>query len=321
VSTTSLPPDEPRNVLFIGSDRSDFEAIERFLFKDRQGPIRAHWAKKLSSALATLEKTRFAAILVNLPLLNYGGSGVLDAVRAAAAIAPIVVIAGAQSEPAARMALKRGAHDYLIKERLEARPFSHTLKNLIDRKSKAGAEMAGAGGKAATAARIAPQSMPSKIERRVRGRRAEDKLQEQNARLDAALANMPHGLCMFDADRRLVLNNSRYAEMYSLPPNLLVPGTSLESIIAYRNQIGNAPLDFPGYASHDGIEFKQEGNSLFEFMLEDGRTIRVNHLVLKDGGYVATHEDITKAVLSSTLRILGAAFGLAVQTRVQKIAC
>src|SRR5262245_45470343 len=62
-------------------------------------------------------------------------------------------------------------------------------------------------------------------------------------RLDATLANVPHGLCMFDADRRLLMSNSRYAEMYRLPPELLVPGTALESIIAYRHKIGNGPVD------------------------------------------------------------------------------
>jgi len=140
--------------------------------------------------------------------------------------------------------------------------------------------------------RVASQGIPLELDHQTRTKQAGD------ARLDAALANIPHGLCMFDADRRLLLNNSRYAEMYNLPPDLLVPGTPLESILAYRHRIGNAPLDFPSYASHHGIEFKQEGNSLFEFKLEDGRTIRINHLVLSSGGYVATHEDVTDAVRS-----------------------
>ena len=117
-------------------------------------------------------------------------------------------------------------------------------------------------------------------------------------RLHATLANVPHGLCMFDVDRRLVLSNSRYAEMYRLPAELLVPGTSLATIVAYRTRIGNAPANFPGYVTHDGIAFNQEGNSLFEFMLQDGRTIRINHLALEDGGYIATHEDVTEAVRS-----------------------
>ena len=103
---------------------------------------------------------------------------------------------------------------------------------------------------------------------------------------------------MFDADKCLLLSNARYGEMYRLPPELLAPGTPLAEIIAYRREIGNAPLDFPSYATHDGIDFNKEGNSLFEFMLQDGRTIRINHRVLKSGGYVATHEDVTDAVRS-----------------------
>src|SRR5258708_15289243 len=118
----------------------------------------------------------------------------------------------------------------------------------------------------------------------------------EEERLDAALANVPHGLCMFDADRRLLVCNSRYGEMYRLPPDLVLPGTPLAKIVAYRAQISNAPVNFPGYATHDGIDFSKEGNSLFEFRVQDGRTIRVNHLALKDGGYVATHEDVSAAV-------------------------
>jgi len=144
---------------------------------------------------------------------------------------------------------------------------------------------------AATDGAKAP-STSSELDQQAPARHVEDE------RLGAALANVPHGLCMFDADKRLLLSNSRYGEMYSLPPELLLPGTPLARIVAYREQIGNAPVNFPGYATHDGIHFKKEGNSLFEFMLQDGRAIRVNHLVLKDGGYVATHEDVTDAVRS-----------------------
>ena len=41
---------------------------------------------------------------------------------------------------------------------------------------------------------------------------AEEALAEQNERFDAALTNMPHGLCMFEPDKRLILCNAAYAE-------------------------------------------------------------------------------------------------------------
>ena len=46
----------------------------------------------------------------------------------------------------------------------------------------------------------------------------EEELRSQNMRLDVALENMAHGLCMFDAEERLVIANDRYAEMYGLAP-------------------------------------------------------------------------------------------------------
>jgi diguanylate cyclase (GGDEF)-like protein len=148
--------------------------------------------------------------------------------------------------------------------------------------------------------RIAVQTIRLELHQRLQMDEAEDKLREQNARLDAALTNMPHGLCMFDADKRLVLSNSRYAEMYNLPPALVVPGTPLQDIIEYRQQIGNAPRNFPNYVTHDGVEFRVGNNSLFEFALEDGRKVRLNHLALRGGGYVATHEDVTEAMRAET---------------------
>ena len=46
---------------------------------------------------------------------------------------------------------------------------------------------------------------------------------------DVALASLPHGLCIVDADRRLVVCNKRYADMYGIPAELTKPGTPMSS--------------------------------------------------------------------------------------------
>ncbi|WP_276576794.1 MHYT domain-containing protein, partial [Bradyrhizobium sp. 23] len=46
-------------------------------------------------------------------------------------------------------------------------------------------------------------------------------LQDQTLRLDTAINHMVEGLCMFDAKKRLVVCNERYARLYRLPPELL----------------------------------------------------------------------------------------------------
>ena len=43
-------------------------------------------------------------------------------------------------------------------------------------------------------------------------------------KLDAALNNMSHGLCMFGPDNRLLLWNDRYVKMYKLAPDRLRVG-------------------------------------------------------------------------------------------------
>jgi PAS domain-containing protein len=56
-------------------------------------------------------------------------------------------------------------------------------------------------------------------------------LQEQKLRLDTAINNMVEGVCMFDAEKRLVVCNERYARLYQLPPELLRTGTPHTDII------------------------------------------------------------------------------------------
>jgi diguanylate cyclase (GGDEF)-like protein len=115
----------------------------------------------------------------------------------------------------------------------------------------------------------------------------------QSRQLAGALASVPHGICMFDAEKRLVFCNARYAAMYKLPHELTQPGTTLQAIFDYRLAAGNAPADFPNYVSHQGIEWTVGGPLVFEFVLDDGRAIRLSHLSMEGGSYIAVHEDVT----------------------------
>src|SRR4029077_6759321 len=68
--------------------------------------------------------------------------------------------------------------------------------------------------------------------------RRQSSLLRMNNRLDAALENIAHGLCMFDEAKRLVICNNRYAQIYHLPPELLKIGTPHQAIISHRVQNG-----------------------------------------------------------------------------------
>ncbi|APO79245.1 GGDEF/EAL domain-containing protein (plasmid) [Rhizobium etli 8C-3] len=121
---------------------------------------------------------------------------------------------------------------------------------------------------------------------------------DQNRRFDAALANMPHGLCMFDADKNLLLCNAGYCRLYDLPETLTRPGTPLWKILDYRQTAGNAPVQRDAYFDVV-VEAALRGSAASEnIVLTDGRVIKITHNPMENGGYVATHEDVTESVRS-----------------------
>ena len=74
-----------------------------------------------------------------------------------------------------------------------------------------------------------------------------EQLREQSLRFDVALSHMSHGLCMFDAEQRLIVCNARYAELYGLTEEQTKPGTTLRAILEHRIAAGNAPEDHDNY--------------------------------------------------------------------------
>jgi diguanylate cyclase (GGDEF)-like protein len=140
---------------------------------------------------------------------------------------------------------------------------------------------------------------------------AEEELARQNERFDAALTNIPHGVCMFDAEGRLILCNDRYCQLYALPSALTLPGTPLRSILDYRSAIGNAPKDMSTYFDVVGEAEAAGGARNARVALQDGRTVRIAHNPMSGGAYVATHEDITQAVRAEEqIRYMGSHDGL-----------
>jgi diguanylate cyclase (GGDEF)-like protein len=119
-------------------------------------------------------------------------------------------------------------------------------------------------------------------------------LEHQNMRFQAALANMCQGLCMFDADANLVVANDRYAEMYGLSREIIQPGTPfrriLESRIAMGAYVGSNPEK---YIRERLAAVRERVASTKIQTLSDGRVFAISHQPMSDGGWVATHQDIT----------------------------
>jgi diguanylate cyclase (GGDEF)-like protein len=113
--------------------------------------------------------------------------------------------------------------------------------------------------------------------------------------LDAALNNMVQGLCMFDAEQRLVLCNDRFLEMFSLSRETVFPGISLLGLMqcvaaACDFSAGTPERMFEAYRAR--VFINGSDSYLAEFL--DGRTIAVSRRELPGGGWIDTHEDISE---------------------------
>ncbi|MHC2105509.1 EAL domain-containing protein [Methylobacterium sp. CM6246] len=123
----------------------------------------------------------------------------------------------------------------------------------------------------------------------------EDRLTETNLRLDAALDNMSQGLCLYDAQHRLMVVNRRYSEIYGLTPGTIVPGMSAQDVMRASLVAGNHPGSDLAALLHQEHEAHRGGIWHTQFQeLANGRTVSIDRRETADGGFVATYEDVTE---------------------------
>lgn len=123
---------------------------------------------------------------------------------------------------------------------------------------------------------------------------AQETLAIQYARIDAAINNLPQGLCMFDAEQNLIICNRRYAELYDLKPEHTMAGTPLRTILQSRSDDGRFSRNEDS-STENCIASVSERKSIYTIEeFADGRVIAISHQPMLDGGSVAVHEDITE---------------------------
>jgi len=127
------------------------------------------------------------------------------------------------------------------------------------------------------------------------GKEQEENLRVRNLQFDTAINNMSQGLCFFDAAHRLIVCNDRYVDMYDLPRDRVGPRTALAEIVDMRFEAGS----FPAMTREEYLHWRtnvavsnEPTDSIVE--LQNGRTFKIRHRPMPDGGWVATHEDITE---------------------------
>lgn len=116
-----------------------------------------------------------------------------------------------------------------------------------------------------------------------------DELARINMRFEAALTHMSQGICLFDSSQRLVICNERFREMYHFAADQIGPGSTLETILRQLGRNGErSPLSVEQHL------VSLPGRNEEVLRLIDGRSIAIRRRPTPDGGWVATHEDITE---------------------------
>ena len=123
-------------------------------------------------------------------------------------------------------------------------------------------------------------------------RASKQRLSLEKQRLDTAVNNMTQGLLLFDAKQHLIICNRRYLEMYGLSADVVKPGCSFREVIAHRKETGTFVGDIDHYLEVVLREISHR--NVMVISTPDGRSIQVVNEPVPDGGWLATHEDITE---------------------------
>jgi diguanylate cyclase (GGDEF)-like protein len=123
-------------------------------------------------------------------------------------------------------------------------------------------------------------------------RASRQRLTLEKQRLDTAVNNMTQGLLLFDSSQRLIICNQRYIEMYGLSTEVIKPGCSFRDVIAHRKQTGSFTGDIDQYLARVLGDIDQRNAMIIT--TPDGRSVQIVNEPLADGGWVATHEDVTE---------------------------
>jgi len=112
-------------------------------------------------------------------------------------------------------------------------------------------------------------------------------------RFDTALNNMPHGLCMFDQQRRLVVSNKRLEEI--LHVSGVERGSSLRALLracVAAGTLNDATMERLFGDLESRLSGKFDGELAVD--TEDGRALSLTFEPMENGGSVVLVEDVTE---------------------------
>lgn len=129
----------PQNILLIQDSPGDAQVVQTALTEAANDAFLVEWVNRCSDGLQRLaghdqqEANGFAAIVLDLYLPDSQGIETFDCFFSLAPQIPILVITSLHDEDTAKVAVQRGAQDYLVKGRIDSYLLQKAVCNMIDR--------------------------------------------------------------------------------------------------------------------------------------------------------------------------------------------
>ena len=116
----------------------------------------------------------------------------------------------------------------------------------------------------------------------------------QNERFDAALNNMSQGLCMVDAEQRVIVCNKKYLDLFDVPSECARSGTPIRDLLGCVSAGHGYDVVLETVLAGQQPLIKTRKAGSYSQDLPDGRTFAVAHQPMVDAGWIATYEDISE---------------------------
>jgi len=122
------------NVLLIEDNPGDARLIREMIGEDARAPFAVHAADRLAKGLEHLSAGETALVILDLTPPDSNGLDTFAKVYAHSPAVPIIVLTGNDDDSLALSAVKGGAQDYLVKNRLDRELLLRSMHYSIERK-------------------------------------------------------------------------------------------------------------------------------------------------------------------------------------------